>query len=191
MKRVFMLTGLILMLVASVALAAGGGEAKKGAISYWLGAGYAKTLETGAPNGSLGALGGLNYMLSPTMAVGVMSGYLMTGKDSSGTVEAKSSVIPITGQFTYYIPASGFKPYIGVGAGAYMNRVSYSDTTESASSTKMGFNVGLGLEMGKGSMSYGIDAKVHFVKGDKLNDDLTIGSKFYKTGTVVAFISFK
>jgi hypothetical protein len=191
MKRVFMLTGLILMLVASVAMAAGADAPKKGAISYWVGAGYAKTLETGAPNGSLGALGGLNYMLSPTMAVGVMSGYLMLGKDSTGTVEAKSSTIPITGQFTYYIPAGGFKPYIGVGAGAYMNRTSYSDSTASVSNTKLGFNVGLGAEMGKGSMSYGIDAKVHFVKGDKLNDDLTIGSKFYKSGTIIAFISFK
>jgi hypothetical protein len=195
MKRVFMLTGLILMLVASVAIAAGADAPKKGAISYWVGAGYAKELESGAPSGSFGALLGVNYMLSPTMAVGVMSGYLMTGKIDSTAVspEIKTSMIPITGQFTYYIPASGFTPYVGAGAGAYMLRekATFAGTDTTTSNTKFGFNLGAGAEMGKGSMKYGIDAKVHFVKGEEVNADLTTSSKFFKFGTICAFISFK
>ncbi|MBI5838271.1 MAG: outer membrane beta-barrel protein [Candidatus Eisenbacteria bacterium] len=194
MKRILLVTALLVMVVVSVASAAD--AAKKGGMEYWLGAGYSKMLESGSPSGSLGALVGLNYMMSPSMAIGVMSGYLITGKtDSSATsLKTTSSMIPITGQLTYFIPGKGFTPYLGAGAGAYMGRTKVtmagSDTT--TSDTQMGFNLGAGFKVPAGSsMAVGADVKVHFVRGDKLNDDGTVGKKFYKFLSAVLAVNFK
>jgi outer membrane protein W len=202
MKRVIMLTGLILMLVASVAVAASG-SSKGPALSYWVGASYNKMLETGAMNGSFGALAGLNYMVSPDIAVGVMSGYLIIGKEDTtetiGGTEYKWSdkltAIPVTGQVTYFFKGKSFHPYVGAGAGIYMLKSKFSVSPavtgfadSDTSFSKFGFNAGLGFAMGSGSMKYGVDAKVHFISDTATKDDGT--AKMGKLGTLAVFVLF-
>lgn len=206
MKRVFLFTALILALVASVAMAAGAAApAKKGGLDIWVGAGYAKMLESGGPKGNLGALVGVNYMMTPTIAVGVEAGYLIAGKtDSSYTVggteykfSAKSTIMPITGQVTYYMSAGGFKPYFGGGAGFYMmkSKVTIDPAIEGftdidGSETKFGFNAGAGFEVPAGSsMAVGVDAKVHFVSG--ASSDEQGNSKMGKILTLMGTVHFK
>ncbi len=205
MKRIVVVTALLLRVVASVAMAAGDAP-KKGSLDIWVGAGYSKILESGAPSGSFGALVGVNYFMTPEIAVGVMSGYLITGKQDTSITEgtvtatesATSSTIPITAQATYFIPAKGFRPYVGVGAGAYMMRTKVEisgtgtalDGSTTDTATKFGFNGNVGFDVPAGnSMSIGVDAKIHFVSGAKANEDGT--TSMGKLMSILAAVHFK
>ncbi|HVP38480.1 MAG TPA: outer membrane beta-barrel protein [Candidatus Saccharimonadales bacterium] len=204
MKRVLAVTALLLM-VASVAMAAETAT-KKGDLDIWVGAGYSTILSpnipSGAPSikGSLGALVGVYYMVMPAVGVGVMSGYLIAEKqtiaDVSGSDSLKftGSIIPITAQGIYVIPAKGVKPYVGVGLGIYMIHSKAEDVAAGVSASdntsKFGFNVGAGFSVPAGEkMSVGVDAKLHLVKDTDVADDGT--PKMGKFLTAVAAVHFK
>ena len=173
MKRTIMIvSGLLLVLGSSLAVAA---EATKtDQWDFYGGVGFAKEMETGAPGGSIAGQVGANYKVNESIEVGPMLGFYALGKTTVGTVDVKSSVIPIVGILTYNIATAGtFKPYLTGGAGAYMFRSSSDNGTvsESSSETKFGGNVGAGFEVPSGSVAYGADARLHIVSvGSNAND---------------------
>jgi hypothetical protein len=174
-----------LLMLASLALPAVAGAAEKP--QFFVGAGYGKWIETGAPGGSVGFEGGVLFKVHPQIAVGGELGYQMLGKNSVtenfegyyATAESKYSLIPVTGQVYWMIPVQGtMQPMLTFGLGLYNFRWSGSVTSNvpfsqgllggfgaSDSETKAGFNFGGGLKFGdpNAKMRYGVNAKYHIV----------------------------
>lgn len=64
---------------------------------------------------------GGKYMLNEKMAVGAGLGYFMfKPKEEAAGVDSKFTIMPISGNFTYYFSTEGFKPYAGADLGLYM-----------------------------------------------------------------------
>ena len=136
---------------------------QKGSTDFYAGAGFAKQTNDGAPDGSIGAQGGLNWMLSSGLGVGAMAGYYVLGSQTVAGVKTSYQLIPVTGQLSYTLSkGSSFRPYLDGGAGLYFNRVS-QDPGTSDSNSRFGWNAGAGFEVMSGSMGYGIDAKYHIL----------------------------
>ena len=196
----------VLMLVcASAAFAA---EAVKNPLSYYIGAGYAKELESGAPGGSIAGQAGVDYMVTPDISVGAMAGFYMLGSTTvtdpltNYSAKAKTSVIPITASAAYHIASSGsLKPRVEAGAGLYIMHASVDVTDASGNSvssvlsgssntSKFGFNVGAGAEIDNGkSMTYGAEARFHLIPS--AGTDSSGNSTSAKMLSIVLTLGFK
>jgi len=195
----------VLMLVcASAAFAA---EAVKNPLSYYIGAGYAKELESGAPGGSIAGQAGLDYLVTPDISIGPMVGFYMLGSTtvtdaSNNSIQAKTSVIPITASAAYHIASSGsIKPRVEAGAGLYLLHSSVTATdasgnsiallTGSTNTSKFGFNVGAGINVdnGQSSMTYGAEARFHLIPS--AGTDSSGNSTSAKMLSIVLTLGFK
>jgi hypothetical protein len=178
---------MVAMLV--LAVCAAGALAAEKPLSFYAGAGFSKMMNDGAPGGSVGFIGGLIYKMQGPFALGGETGFLMLGKNSvsySGflgmgdySLESKLSCIPITGQAYYMIPTQGSTaPYLTGGIGFYNSRAkvtasgSYAgygaSSSDTASNTDFGINLGGGAKMGKGGgkVQFGADARFHIIMSD-------------------------
>jgi opacity protein-like surface antigen len=181
-----------LVMMALLALPAMAGEMKP---QFFVGAGFGKWLEDGAPGGSVGFQGGVLFKVHPQFAVGGELGYQMLGKNSVqesyggyyAEVESKYSVIPVTAQGYWLIPVEGtMQPMISVGLGVYNFRWKADVKTNvpgvgsllegiggDDSETKAGFNFGAGVRFGEptAKIKYGVDGKFHIIstEGESTN----------------------
>ncbi len=151
-------------------------------LSFYGGLGFAKVLNDGGPDGSLGITAGVMYPLSGAegLSIGGETGYLMLGKieetvcffgDCYG-FESTWSMIPITGQVWYEVPTAGsVTPMLTGGLGLYMLRwnveVDAGDLSDSDSDseTDLGINFGGGLKFGDpdAGIKFGADARFHLI----------------------------
>ncbi len=203
-KAIFAVLSLGVLLVASVAVAADGTTAAPAkAYSFYAGAGYSRFLESGAPSGSFCGQVGANYNVTPQLSVGVMAGYYVLGKTTitqtvsgSDSLTSTASVIPICAEGNYNIPStSAFKPYVSAGAGIYINRAKLKDevagTSESGSTSKFGFNGGLGFEYAKpgSAMGYGLEARFHMIPKASETVDPTTGATSSQSAKMLSAIA--
>ncbi len=168
MKRSLVLTTVLLLTFATAAMAQWGNTyVHRGSTDFYVGAGYSKETNSGAPGGSIGAQGGVNFMATPEVALGAMAGYYVLGKTTllpsltGPSVDRTFSLIPVTGQATFMIPTgSTFRPYVDGGAGVYFTRTS-DNPGAATTDNRFGWNAGAGFEILSGAMGFGIDAKFH------------------------------
>ena len=179
MARKIAVTFLVIVFCSSISSVA---SAQDKPYMLTAGAGFAKFLEDGAPSGSFGFLAGMHYKIpsQPGLAIGAEGGYLMLGGEDetfvfeSIPVEASLdlSVIPITGQVTYFIGAQEAKamPFVTGGAGFYQLRVKAEasamgvSASETETSSEVGMNLGGGVKMNTdSSVSFGADVRYHLV----------------------------
>lgn len=117
-----------------------------------------------------GANVGGKYMLNEKMAVGANIGYFMMGEELDGV---KISIMPITGNFTYFFGGEGFKPYVGADLGFYMSKVKYDDSfgMDDESESDLGFAPVVGFEYGlSDKLTLDVNAKYHYINTE---DDAT------------------
>jgi len=164
------------------------------------GAGFAKLLEDGAPGGSFGFLAGMHYKVpsTPGLAIGAEAGYLMLGGEDETMVfdgipvEASVdwSIIPVTGQVTYFMgdEAAQAMPFVTAGGGLYQLRVEVEasamglSASDTETSSEGGINFGGGVKMNTDSrMSFGADARFHLIltEGESTNALTVMGRVFF------------
>jgi hypothetical protein len=164
-------------------------------MTFYAGAGYAKWLEDGAPDGGLAVGGGLIYELADMpLAIGGEVQYLMLGSvegttpvtGGTATLKVTTSTIPITGQVYYMTPAGETSDFYGTaGFGVYMMRAKMELTAPGISQestgdeTEMGMNVGGGMIFGDdtASMKFGFDAKFHLIFADETTNMISAVGK--------------
>jgi hypothetical protein len=144
--------------------------------------GYAKMLEDGAPDGSVGFGGGVAYMLPsmPSLAVGGEVSWLLLGSYDVFDETRKDSVIPVTGQVTYFIErGSSAVPFVTAGAGFYQYRVTDGETFTDGNGG-INFGGGVKIETDK-QVSYGAEARIHivFTEDDSTNLLTVMGKVFF------------
>jgi hypothetical protein len=152
------------------------------------GLGFAKVLNDGAPDGSIGLEAGMIYRIpsSPRVGIGAEIGYLMLGSISVtgyyGNIayeeEHKWSSTPVTGEIYFFPQLKGPTPVLSAGLGLYPIKVKadaaasaggYSATASASdTSTDLGLNLGGGFLFGtsRNSMRFGIDARYHMIMTD-------------------------
>jgi opacity protein-like surface antigen len=134
-------------------------------------AGYARSLEDGAPDGSIGLRGNAFYMVHPAIGVGAEFGYHMLGKIEPVSFKA----IQATGQVMARSVIGNVRPYGVGGAGLYDLRASAGG--ESRSDSNFGFNLGGGVQFkpSPGPVSFGVEARWHdILTSDKSTNLLTV-----------------
>ena len=127
-------------------------------------AGYAKMMETGAPNGSLGFRGNGFAMVDPVIGIGAEVGYSWLGTTNLGTLgDLKQSVYHATANIRARGVTGSMRPYGIGGLGLY--GLHASDNSGSATTSKFGFNLGGGVQhrFPDSSTSLGIEARWHMV----------------------------
>jgi len=156
---------------------------QKGATWTTFRAGYAKSLEGGAPN-AMGGIGfGFSHMLSNRVSLGVFIHDELLGKYGG----AAQIEIPITAEYAFHMRLSTpLRPYVGIGLGAFYHKIyrSGADRTDLLPATLFKFGADTPLDEHN---VLGIDARVARVA----NDDETVDPVFGKPKTTSARWSIK
>lgn len=102
--------------------------------------------------------GGLKgeYMLNPNMGVGLNLGYYAFDGKDLGLYKIKTTMIPVTANYTYYFGEGSFKPYAGIDLGVYILKGKYEASSSIADATAnamsdmvdMFSNIGAGFSTG-------------------------------------------
>ena len=148
------------------------GPWQKGASWTTFRVGYAKSLESGAPNGMAGFGFGFSRMMSDRVSVGVFVHDELLGKfGGSAQIE-----IPITAEYAYAIQwNTALKPYVGVGVGAFYHKIyrSGADRTDLLPGLVLKFGADTPLDQHN---VLGIDARAAFVGNDDETNDPVFGT---------------
>jgi len=146
-------------------------------------AGYAKSLEGGAPNGMAGFGFGFSHMLSNRVSLGLFIHYELLGKYGA----AAQVEIPISAEYAYHIRwSTPLRPYVGIGLGAFFhkNYRTGADRTNLLPATIFKFGADTPLDEHN---VLGVDARVARV----VNDDETVDPVFGKPKATSARWSIK
>ena len=136
-------------------------------------AGWAKSLEGGAPNGWAGYGFGFSHMMSDRVSVGVFIHHELLGKFGA----AAQIEIPITAEYAYALLwNTALRPYVGMGLGAFYHKIyrSGADRTDLLPATLFKFGADTALDPHN---VLGMDARAAWV----LNDDEVVDPVFGKS----------
>ena len=151
-----------LLLAAGSHAATIDGPWQKGASWTTFRAGYAKSLEGGAPNGMAGFGIGFSHMLSNRVNLGFFVHYELLGKFG----EASQIEIPVTAEYAYVVKwNTALRPYVGLGLGAFYhkNYQTGADRTDLLPATLIKFGADAPLDLHN---VLGFDARVAWVGND-------------------------
>ncbi len=168
MERRMRMFAIAVVLVSALGTAA---NAQLNPLTYYLGVGYAKETNSGAPSGSLGLLAGANVSVL-TLRVGAEVGYDLLGSSTIGNTKYSPSLIPVSAQIYYGLPLAGspIKPWLTVGAGPYTQRLEIDQNGDKVTlnGTKLGFNVGVGGDIAPpaSGLKLGVDLRFHVIGKD-------------------------
>lgn len=165
-------------------------DAQVNPLSLYVGAGYGKETNSGAPSGSIGLLAGGTVSVA-VLRVGAEVGYDFLGSNTVGGTKYTLSMIPVSAQLYYgfSIPASPVKPWLTIGAGPYTQRVETKPQSlpkVTTNGTKFGFNGGVGTDLSyAGGWKFGLDLRYHVIgKDSKIGTTestkvITVMARFY------------
>jgi outer membrane protein W len=159
------------------------GPWERGATWTTFRAGYAKSLEGGAPNAMAGIGFGFSHMLSDRVSVGVFIHYELLGKYGA----AAQIEMPITAEYAYALKwNTALRPYVGIGLGAFYHKIyrTGADRTDLLPATIFKFGADTPLDEHN---VLGIDARVARVA----DDDETVDPVFGKPKATSARWSVK
>jgi hypothetical protein len=134
-------------------------------------AGYAKSLEGGAPNAMAGYGFGLSKMLSDRVSLGFFLHHELLGKFGG----AAQIEIPITAEYAFHLRwNTALRPYVGMGVGAFYHKIyrSGADRTEMQPAAIFKFGADAPLD---GRNLIGIDARLAAVTSDDETVDPVFG----------------
>lgn len=178
MKRYGRMSGAVacaLVLAMTVGLTlsarAAGGPWDKGSRWISLRAGYAKSTERQAANGSLGYGFGYTRFLSRKWAVGASAQYDVLGRYG----HAAQVEVPFTAELTrHFAWKTPLRPYLGLGDGAFFEKT--YRTGQDAGAFRNGIYVTGGFNAPLDPRHLlGLDTRVAFVNGDKSITDPVFG----------------
>jgi hypothetical protein len=136
-------------------------------------AGWAKSLEGGAPSGWAGYGFGFSHMMSDRVSVGLFIHHELLGKFGA----AAEIEMPITAEYAYAIKwDTALRPYVGLGLGAFYHKIyrSGADRTDLLPATVFKFGADTALDPHN---VLGMDARAAWV----LNDDEIVDPVFGKS----------
>jgi len=136
-------------------------------------AGWAKSLEGGAPSGWAGYGFGFSHMMSDRVSVGLFIHHELLGKFGA----AAEIEIPITAEYAYALKwDTALRPYVGLGLGAFYHKIyrSGADRTDLLPATIFKFGADTALDPHN---VLGMDARAAWV----LNDDEVVDPVFGKS----------
>jgi hypothetical protein len=145
---------------------------QKGASWTTFRVGYAKSLESGAPNGMAGFGFGFSRMMSERVSIGFFIHNELLGKFG----DASQIEIPVTAEYAYALKwNTALRPYVGVGLGAFYHKIyrTGADRTDLLPATIFKFGADTALDAHN---VLGIDARTAWVG----NDDETVDPVFGK-----------
>ena len=147
------------------------GPWQKGATWTTFRAGYAKSLEGGAPNAMGGVGFGFDHMLSDRVSLGAFIHYELLGKYGA----AAQIEIPITAEYAFHMKLSTpLRPYVGIGVGAFYHKIyrTGADRTDLLPATIFKFGADTPLDEHN---VLGIDARIARVANDNETVDPVFG----------------
>ena len=145
----------------------------KGASWTTFRAGWAKSLEGGAPNGWAGYGFGFSRMMSDRVSIGLFIHHELLGKFGA----AAQIEMPITAEYAYALKwNTALRPYVGMGLGAFYHKIyrSGADRTDLLPATVFKFGADTALDPHN---VLGMDARAAWV----LNDDEVVDPVFGKS----------
>jgi len=135
-------------------------------------AGYAKSLEGGAPNGMAGYGFGFSRMMSERVSLGFFLHHELLGKFGG----AAQIEIPVTAEYAYHIRwQTPLRPYVGMGVGAFYHKVYRSGADRAEVLPGVIFKFGADAPLDDHNL-LGLDARIANVG----NDDETVDPVFGK-----------
>jgi len=175
MRKLNVLSGVLLIMALTASFA------HAGTFTFGLKGGAA------IPMGDLGDLvdpapsGGVyaDYWVSPTMAFGAdIAGDFFKGEVQdpfvpTTTYDLTFSIIQfgVHGMYAFPMEGSAISPFIQYGVAMYNGATKVEDLDIDDSSTKFGFNGGLGVNFGSSpSMKFGVGAEYHYIMLDEEED---------------------
>jgi len=162
----------VVALIVSCASARAQDDAwQKGASWVTFRAGYAKSLEGGAPDGMGGYGFGFSRMLSHRVSFGVFVHHELLGKFGG----AAQIEIPMTAEYAFHLRwKTALRPYVGLGVGAFYHKVYRSGADRADLLPATIYKFGADTPLGVHSV-LGVDARLASVASDDETLDPVFG----------------
>ncbi len=172
--------GTVALVALAMLLLCAGPAGAQASLAGSIYAGYARSVDSDAPNGSVGFRGNVFVMPDPVLGLGAEVGYHMLGEKDNVSEKAWQ----VTGQLIARGVVGSVRPYATAGLGVYDISQSLEHSDLTVSESKFGFNLGGGVQFkpSPGPIGFGVEARWHDVLTEGTSTNLL---------TVMAGITFR